>query len=398
MDELVKRHPLYPQLAHFDDDIAALNLRGIGAGVTASPEGIAGETKQMQAELGAATARAKTQLTNRRRFYQMREGQAVRRALVAAGYSATGAAAVERQIARTSAGQARGTAADAGRTLQAYQTEVAGQDRSELTALQTTLNARASQRYAAERGRLRQLEAEFVDQQARTDAPQRLELQAKLANLALDDQSRKALHDQLDGLERTESDALAEMRNRDQATLAALQVQLRGQAQAELSRRADELKTRSLAKLAGRRRQLQQDLVGQIRSIAPPPPAAAIPPLPADLRDRIEALHRKFQAAYEQDAQTTIRQFDKTKTELDRRYAALRAADTTAQTGARAQLATLQKQRDQLYDQIVAQIDRAVARVAQDRGVTVVLRDVVVPAGAIDLTPAARKDIASLRE
>jgi uroporphyrinogen-III synthase len=61
-------------------------------------------------------------------------------------------------------------------------------------------------------------------------------------------------------------------------------------------------------------------------------------------------------------------------------------------------LGALQKQRGELYDEMVAQIGREVKAVAQKRGVNVVISDVVAPAGGVDLTADAEKDIESLHE
>jgi hypothetical protein len=47
---------------------------------------------------------------------------------------------------------------------------------------------------------------------------------------------------------------------------------------------------------------------------------------------------------------------------------------------------------------MVAQIGREVRMVAQKRGIDVVVSDVVAPAGGVDLTADAEKDIESLHE
>jgi len=57
----------------------------------------------------------------------------------------------------------------------------------------------------------------------------------------------------------------------------------------------------------------------------------------------------------------------------------------------------LQRQRQDLYDSIVAQISREVKLVAQRRSVAIVVSDVVAPVG-VDLTPDTEKDIESLHE
>jgi hypothetical protein len=58
----------------------------------------------------------------------------------------------------------------------------------------------------------------------------------------------------------------------------------------------------------------------------------------------------------------------------------------------------LQRQRGDLYNQMVAQIGREVKVVAQQRGINVVVSEIVAPAGGVDLTTDAEKDIESLHE
>ncbi|MBV8363190.1 MAG: hypothetical protein JO193_01350, partial [Candidatus Eremiobacteraeota bacterium] len=56
------------------------------------------------------------------------------------------------------------------------------------------------------------------------------------------------------------------------------------------------------------------------------------------------------------------------------------------------------KQRDQLYNQIVAQIQRQMQGIAAQRGLKVVFVNIVVPAGGIDMTDDAIKAVQSLHE
>ena len=56
-----------------------------------------------------------------------------------------------------------------------------------------------------------------------------------------------------------------------------------------------------------------------------------------------------------------------------------------------------QKKRDDLYQQMVAQINREVKTIAQQRGVSTVV-STVAPAGGVDLTGDAMKDIETLHE
>jgi hypothetical protein len=61
-------------------------------------------------------------------------------------------------------------------------------------------------------------------------------------------------------------------------------------------------------------------------------------------------------------------------------------------------MSALQKQRGDLYNEMVEQIGREVKVIAEQRGINVVVSDVVAPAGGVDLTADAEKDIESLHE
>src|SRR5579862_2682645 len=56
--EVVKKHPLYPQLAQLDDAIAAINLEAAAPRVPLSAAQIATETKELNKELRDAQDRA----------------------------------------------------------------------------------------------------------------------------------------------------------------------------------------------------------------------------------------------------------------------------------------------------------------------------------------------------
>jgi hypothetical protein len=239
---------------------------------------------------------------------------------------------------------------------------------------------------------------------ASEDAPQRLALRTKLSSLALDDAAREDAQKQLAALDRKEADALAAQRNRDAQSLSALQSQLHDQVQSELNVQVASIRKHSIGSLTQR----QQALSKQISTIGGPvvrttlingkPQQRINPNLPPALRARIEQLHNDYQRRFQDDAKTTIADFEKTRQDLSRRYAELHGVEGASQQGAQAQIASLRKKRDDLYDQMVAQIDREVRLIAQQRGIAVVLTNVVAPAGGVDLTPDALKDIESLHE
>jgi hypothetical protein len=241
---------------------------------------------------------------------------------------------------------------------------------------------------------------------ANDDAAQRLALRTKLSSLALDDAAREEAQKQLTAIDRKEADALAAQRNRDQQTLAALQAQLHDQVQSDLNAQVAAIRQRSLSSLAQRQTSLAKQItttniggpVVQTTVVGGRPQQQLNPNLPPALRTRIEQLHSDYQKRFQSDAKTTIADFQKTRGDLARRYAQLHGISASSNQSTGAQIASLRKKHDQLYDQITAQIDREVRLIAQQRGISVVLTNIVAPAGGVDLTPDALKDIESLHE
>jgi hypothetical protein len=400
MEDLLKKHPLYPQLARLDDDMQAIRLKAVGASLVHSGDDIPREEAALQRELEQAADRTKKTLADKQADYAKREQAAMTAALAAAGsVSGPGGGSIVGGVNRTAQAQAQSVAAAAQRNLQTYRAQIVAQDAHAFDALQQSLNERAERSYRAKAEELAKNEADFALQQATADATERLSLRTKLDNLALDEAARAGVKAQLDALDRKESGALSLMKNRDEATLAALQKQLHAQLQAELESQAAAMRSQTIAKLGQREVQTQQGLVGKLGGAPLTSGGAAVPAsLPSDMRARLVALHERYQQNFERDAQQTIAEFQKTRSELAQRFETLHGIDAQAQAGAKKQLDALAKQRGELYEQMVAQIESEVRMIAQKRGVNVVFSRVVAPAGGVDLTDEAAKDIESLHE
>ena len=403
MDDLLKRHPLYAELSRLDDDMAALQLKGVGGAEAVAPADLAREQKQLQAELDRAAAQTRAALKAKQEDYSKREAAAIQQALAAAGsVSGGGGAAIAGGAQQNLQQQAQTVSATAQKNLDRYRRDVVGQNQAALQALQRSLNDSAARTYHTQVEALQKKEADYALQLANDSSTERLSLRAKLSNLVLDDAAREDARKQMEALDRKQADELAAMKNRDGATLAALQTRLHNQTQAELDRRAAEMNKATLAKLNSRELETRKDVVAKLGGLAPVQGAGGQVTvhggLPPDMKAKLDALHKKYQDDFDKDAKTTLDDFAKTRAELGRRFERLHGADSAAQSGSTKQLAALQHQRDQLYDQMVAQIGREVKMIAAKRGIDVVFSDVVAPAGGVDLTADAEKDIESLHE
>jgi hypothetical protein len=400
MDELVKVHPLYSQLARLDEDMQALQLRSVGSEIARSGADIEKEERALQAELEAAADRTKKTLTDKQNEYAKREQAAINAALgAAAGASGPGGGTIAGGVTAAARSQAQTVAAAAQHNLDEYRRELIAQDEAAVRSLNAALGERAARTFRNRADELQKRESDFSLQQANDDAAERLSLRTKLSNLALDDASRADVKKQLDALDQKEADALAAMKNRDQATLADFQTTLHAGVKAELDTQIAQMRKRTIAKIGEREDQTRKQLIAQIG--LPPQGgtggsgAIGISP---DMRSKLEALHRKYQSDFNKDASQTVAEFQRTRADLTKRFRALAGADSEAQAGANKQLGALQKQRGELYDEMVSQIGREVKAIAEKRGIDVVISDVVAPAGGVDLTADAEKDVESLHE
>lgn len=400
MDELVKKHPLYSQLARLDDDMEAIRLKSVGENIARSGADIVKEQVALQRELDEAAKRTQTALRGKQQEYERREQSAIAAALGAAGAAAgPGAAAIGRSVAVSERSQVQAASQAAGVNLNAYRGELIEQDRRAEQSLTASLNQRAGRTFRARADQLQRQESDFALQEASDDAAERLSIRTKLSNLALDDASRADLKKQLDALDRKEADGLAAVKNRDAATLADLQKQLREQTNAELLKQVAAMRRQMALKLGRRERDTRVDLVAQLGAL-PAGGGAALPAtLSPDMRSKLEELHRKYQRDFDKDAGATVAEFQKTRADLMRRFQTLAGADAGAQAGAGQELSTLERQRGDLYNQMVAQIQSEVKLIAEKRGINVVFSDIVTPAaGGVDLTDDAARDIESLHE
>jgi len=402
MEELVQKHPLYDQLSRYDRSIQAFDLTATAPQVARTDPHLAERERALQKELRDAAERTQKLLGQKQQQYQQQEAAAIAAAMRGAGQSGPSATQIAGSVNATAQQQQSGVSSQARRDFESYRANLTKQDDAQIAAVQKALSDRAARSYRAKVEEVQSKESALSLKMANEDAPQRLALRTKLSSLALDDAARDDAQKQLAALDRKEADALAAQRNRDQQSLSALLAQLHDQVQGDLNAQVASIRKRSIGSLTQRQQSLSKQIatgpVVRTRLINGKPQQQINPNLPPALRARIEQLHSDYQRRFQDDAKTTIADFEKTRHDLSRRYAELHGIEGASQQGAQAQIASLRKKRDDLYDQMVAQIDREVRLIAQQRGIAVVLTNVVAPAGGVDLTPDALKDIESLHE
>ncbi|MGC2407146.1 MAG: OmpH family outer membrane protein [Candidatus Cybelea sp.] len=390
LDDVVKAHPLYAQLTQLDDAIAAINLQVVAPQVPLSSKQITAQVAVLNGQLRAAQDRANKILAQKQRDYARREQQAVAAALAAAGVRGSGASAAQ-QMSGASAQQAAQAAQAANADLMAYQQNVIAQDNAASSSVAKQLQTQAAQKYRAKAEQLQQNETDLSLRLTQQDAGTRLAVKMKLNNLALDPDARKQAQAQLAALAAKESAALGAQRNADEATLRAYRAELDRQTGDAIRSQVGAIAAQTRVKLEERR-----DQVGsQLRSLGPPSLPANLPP---DVQSRIAQIHKQFISQFQADASKTVAEYNDTKTDLDRQFAALHGADVGATGAAAKELQALQKRRGDLYRQIVAQAERDATRIAKDQGFSIVFVNVWAAAGGYDLTNQVIKDIESQHE
>jgi Outer membrane protein (OmpH-like) len=390
LDDVVKAHPLYAQLTQLDDAIAAINLQVVAPQVPLSSKQITAQVAVLNGQLRAAQDRANKILAQKQRDYARREQQAVAAALAAAGVRGSGASAAQ-QMSGASAQQAAQAAQAANADLMAYQQNVIAQDNAASSSVAKQLQTQAAQKYRAKAEQLQQNETDLSLRLTQQDAATRLAIKMKLNNLALEPDARKQAQAQLAALAAKESAALGAQRNADEATLRAYRAELDRQTGDAIRSQVGAIAAQTRVKLEERR-----DQVGsQLRSLGPPSLPANLPP---DVQSRIAQIHKQFIGQFQADAGKTVAEYNDTKTDLDRQFAALHGADVGATGAAAKELQALQKRRADLYRQIVAQAERDATRIAKEQGFSIVFVNVWAAAGGYDLTNQVIKDIESQHE
>jgi hypothetical protein len=389
LDEVVKHHPLYSQLSQIDDGIAAINLAAAAPHVPLSASQVTKQTGDLNRQLRDAQDRANKILAQKQQQYAARERQAMAAALTAAGINP--GPYLAGQLSTSSAQQAQQAAAAANQDFMAYQQSVVAQNNAATSAVARQLQQQAAQKYAAKAAQLQQNETDLSLRMTQSDAAERLSIKTRMSNLALDEATRKQLTSQLAAINAKETSAIENQRRADAATLSAYKAQLDAQTGAAVRSQVGAITGQTQAKLTERR----NEVGAQIRNLGPP----ALPAnLPSGVRQKLATIHRQFTAQFQADAQRTVADYQSTKSDLDRQFAALHGADVGATGAAAKELQALQKRRDALYQQIIDQITREATRIAKERGFSIVVDHVAGAAGGYDLTNDLVKDVESLHE
>lgn len=389
MDEVIKHHPLYGQLSQIEDSITAINLEAAGPRVPKSAAEVAAGIRQLNQQLRDAQDRANKAIAQKQQEYVKKEQQADAAALSAAGIDPSGFQAAA-QMSTTSRQQAASAAQQANKDYMAYQQSIISQDNAAVNAVAMQLQKQADQQYRAKAEQLQQNETDLSLRLAQSDATERSALKLKLNNLALDPAARASVNQQLAALDKKEADQVNALRARDQQELAAYRLQLHAQTDSAIREQVGKIRSQTSAKLNARR----NEVGSQLKALAGPVP----PNVPPDVQKKLAQIHSQYSSMFQADAQKTVSEYNDTKADLDRQYAALQGQDVGATGSAAKELASLQKRHDDLQAQMTDQIQHEAQRIAKEMGFSVVFENIAAANGGYDLTNDLIHDVESLHE
>jgi hypothetical protein len=297
----VKRHPLYGMLLQLDREIAALRATLSRPGLADFGADAANDAREAGNDLAAASAHAS---------------------------AFTSHAGDDRRIENDALASLR-RAGDAG-GLEAYQNVLRQSETASLRSYGTGLDAGADRAYARRAAEFTQAESTLAYQLESRDAAATLPLRIKLADLHPDPETRIALEQRLDAIVSAESKAVSALHARDQAALSAYRSNLIASAGSRFTTASADAQTRTAANMRVR------------AAVAAPAPGAALPDWPAygdaDLR-RITDSAGAFEGAR---AQIAVRSRE------------LIAVNDESTRGTLAQIASLERERRALYDEILS--------------------------------------------
>ncbi|HUA08712.1 MAG TPA: OmpH family outer membrane protein [Candidatus Acidoferrales bacterium] len=391
VDDVIKHHPLYPQLQQIDDAIAAINFAASLPHAPLTPAQIAAQTKDLNAQLQAAQDKANQIIASKQQSYAQQEHDAEVAAVKAAGVDPS-AAGLGQVMNVTSQAQAQQAAQAAQQGYMAYQQGVIEQDNAALQSIQSQLNKAASDKLRARAEEYSQNESDLSLKLAQQDASQRMSLRTQLNTLALTTEQRKSVTDQLAALDKKEADQVNGLRAADASALAAYRKQLMTQTAEQMRRQQAQIQSQTGAKLAERRDQVSSQLRGLGSA---PVPTVSLPP---DLKQRLAQIHEQYAAKFQADAQQAVEEYQQTKADLDAQFAALHGQGDSATGAAAKQLYALQNRESALTKQIQDQIQREAVRLAKQMGFTLVLDNVQAANGGYDMTNDLIHDLESQHE
>ena len=397
MDKIIQSHPLNGQLQAMQDQIAVLQQEA-----TLVPVGLntqqAAAYDEMQRDLAAASATFQQELGDRRDYYQRKEAAAIGKLQAAALGGTPGSGGVLSGLQQQFGQQAQALQKQALATLAAYRTELFRQDSEHLKQVQQLIAADARQQLKQRESQLSAAETRMQIGLVKADQEQRLNLQAKLQNLALSDKERAQYQAQLKAIDAAEQVKINAMKASDGTQLAQLERDLNAKAAARYDAERKATQAATQAKLVARQKEMQTAINPQMQALSGKFQQQlndANAKLAGDDRYKAQAqtVHEQMQSGYMAEAAKAETAYRQTRASLIAKYSAIAHVQFQDNETIAAQADKIAADRRDLYQRISDQVRAQVAQIAQQDGIAVVFSSIRASGSAVDLTDQVSKAI-----
>jgi len=401
MDTVMAAHPLHAQLQAMQDQIGVLQQEAAVVPTGMSPAQ-ASAYDAMQRDLATAAQQFQQDLGQRRAYYERREAEAIGRLQAAALGQNPNSSGILGGLRQQYSQQAQALQKQAFSTLDSYRTELFRQDNEHLKQVQQLIASDMRAKLKQRESQLSTLETKYQIDLVKADQEQRLNLQAKLQNLALTDADRKRYQDQLNAIDAAEQSKINVLKARDNAEIVKLEHDLNGQAAAkyDVERKATTLATQS--KLMARQRDMQTSINPQMQALSGK--------FQAQLNDanarlannekykaQAQTIHDQMQSGYMDEANKAETAYRQVRADLIAKYSAIAHMQFEDNEAIAAQADKLAADRRDLYQRIADQVRGQVEQIAHSEGIAVVFGSVRAAGTAVDLTDQVTKAVSSLQ-
>jgi hypothetical protein len=373
---LVREHPLYGQLTHYDRAIAALRATQTAWNANARRQEIATDRRAMQLRFANASQQMLALSQANANTFEAGERRGLDSLAAAAQSSPPHPAAFAASERSTYAAIRAHEDADLAR----YRNDLAREEQQMVAQVQQSFMRRAQDAYDRRATQLRESEADLALELTRRNAHRVLLLHLRIDALQLAADQRRAAATQLTQVLRAQSEELVKQRGRDDRVLADYRASIGRQTSAESARVIARIEQRTNANFAAR--------VAALHAQAALPARALPTPLPSsrDFRAEVATMQRSSGNTFATTTDSTGRAFSAARAALGAQFANVASIDERSTGSVATQIAELQRERAAVRGDIVAWIMRDAGRVARERGLTSVQTS--RSNGAIDLTSA----------
>jgi len=356
----------------------------------------------MQRELATAAQKFQQDLGQRRAYYERREAEAISRLQAAALGQSPNSGGVLVGLQQQYGQQAQALQKQAFATLNSYRNELFRQDGEHLKHVQELIASDMRAKLKQRESQLSTAETKYQIDLVKADQEQRLNLQAKLQNLALSDKDRKQYQDQLNAIDAREQSKINVLKARDNAEIAKLEHDLNAQAAAKYDAERKSTQAATQAKLVARQREMQTSINPQMQALSGKfqqqlNDANARLANNEKYKTQAQSVHDQMQSGYMDEANKAEASYHQVRADLITKYSAIAHMQFEDNEAIAAQATKLAADRRDLYQKIADQVRGQVEAIAHNDGIGVVFGSVRAAGTAVDLTDQVTKAVSSMQ-